>query len=68
MAQIRPPEWPLWPIIISCDNYDLRLGLLPERASGLCVLFKGLPLPLTLLTGDELLQGPSGHRTSENPR
>lgn len=68
MPRIRPSEWPLWPVIMSCDNHNLKLRLLPETASGCCVLFQGLRLPLALFTGDELLQGPSGHRTSENPQ
>ena len=33
VAQTRPREWLLWPVIISADNHDPKLRLLSGRAS-----------------------------------
>lgn len=59
VAPVRPPEWPLWPIIISSDNQDPKLGLFP-RGLG--------PLSLTDRTHSRGATVGAGSRTRPLPQ
>lgn len=53
MAQIRPQELPLWPVITSFDNDGLGHTLLAGGAWGCFILFEGPSLPLTQPMADK---------------